>query len=261
MKILFYGAKKYDRRYFDEINPSFGHEITYLESHIDRHTVNLAEGYDAVCVFVNDDVSAEVLEQLSAKGVKLIALRCAGFNNVDLDAAERLNMTVVRVPAYSPYAVAEHTVALILSLNRKIHRAYHRVKDGNFALEGLLGFDLNGRTVGVVGTGKIGAIVVKILRGFGCHVLACDPYPNPECKANGAAYVEMEELSRESDIITLHCPLTPESHHMIDDETIGSMKHGVMLINTSRGALINAKAAIEGLKYGKIASLGLDVYE
>ena len=198
---------------------------------------------------------------IAGGGTRLIALRCAGFNNVDLKAAAELGMTVVRVPAYSPYAVAEHTVALILTLNRKLHRAYNRVREGNFSLDGLLGFDLHGRTVGIVGTGKIGRIVGQILQGFGCKILAYDLYPNPEFEASGAQYVEPLELAAKSDIITLHCPLTPETHHIVNAETINYIKPGVMLVNTSRGALIDTKAIIDGLKSKKIGYLALDVYE
>jgi len=214
-----------------------------------------------VCVFVNDQLGAPVLAELARQGTRVIALRCAGFNNVDLAAARDLGITVVRVPAYSPYAVAEHTVGLMLTLNRKIHRAYARVREGNFALQGLLGFDLHGRTVGVVGTGQIGAIVARIMRGFGCEVLAYDPYRSPECEALGARYVELPELFRSSDIITLHCPLTPQTYHLINAEALEQMKDGVMLINTGRGALVDTQAVTEALKSGKIGYLGLDVYE
>ena len=221
----------------------------------------LADQFPAVCVFVNDQLDALVLAELARQGTRLIALRCAGFNNVDLAAARDLDMTVVRVPAYSPYAVAEHTVGLILSLNRKIHRAYNRVRDGNFALDGLLGFDLHGRTVGLIGTGQIGAVTANILNGFGCSLLAYDPYPNPACEAIGVRYVPLAELLAESDIITLHCPLTPETHYLINGRALSQMKKGVMLINTSRGALVDTRAVINALKSGQVGYLGLDVYE
>jgi D-lactate dehydrogenase len=212
-------------------------------------------------VFVNDQLNAETLQTLAQQGTRLIALRCAGFNNVDLKTAAELSMTVVRVPAYSPHAVAEHTLGLILALNRKIHRAYARVREGNFALEGLLGFDLNGLTAGVIGTGQIGVVVARILLGFGCKVIAYDPYPNAECEALGVAYVPLNRLLNGADIVTLHCPLTPDTHHLINEQAITEMKTGVMLINTSRGALLDTSAVIEALKSGQIGYLGLDVYE
>ncbi|HSC34151.1 MAG TPA: 2-hydroxyacid dehydrogenase, partial [Thermodesulfobacteriota bacterium] len=214
-----------------------------------------------VCVFVNDTLNPEVLKYLSEHGTRLVALRCAGFNNVDLFAAAELGITVVRVPSYSPEAVAEHTVALVLSLNRKVHRAYARVREGNFSLEGLLGFNLHDKTIGIIGTGKIGFALAKIMKGFGCTVLAFDPYPNPECRALGVIYTDASGLFKESDIITLHCPLTPATHHLIDSKALAKMKRGVMLINTSRGAVIDTKAVIGALKSGKIGYLGLDVYE
>jgi D-lactate dehydrogenase len=261
MKTAFFNTKPYDRRSFDAVNVDFKLQIDYLEPHLDRTTVALADGYEAVCVFVNDTLDAEVLERLAERGARLVALRCAGFNNVDLKAAQRHGITVVRVPAYSPHAVAEHTVALILALNRKVHRAYTRVRENNFSLDGLLGFDIHGLTAGVIGTGKIGVNVVRILRGFGCTVLAHDPYPNPDCEALGARYVDRDQLLAESHIISLHCPLTPETHHLIDAQAIDRMRDDVMLINTSRGALVDTRAVINALKRGKIGNLGLDVYE
>jgi D-lactate dehydrogenase len=261
MKIAFFGTKPYDRRFFDEANQIFSHSITYFEPHLDAQTALLTVGYDAVCAFVNDHVDSDTFDILSANGIRLVALRCAGFNNVDLVAARRLKIDVVRVPAYSPHAVAEHTLALLLALNRKVHRASNRVREGNFALEGLLGFDIYGMTVGVIGTGKIGINVIRILRGFGCRVLAYDPFPNSQCSEMGAAYATIDTLFKASDIVTLHCPLTPESHHMINEQTIAQMKEGVMIINTSRGGLLDTRAAIKGLKSGKIGYLGLDVYE
>ena len=260
MRVAVFSAKQYDRTSLDRINAG-RHQLAYLEPHLDAATAPLAHGYDAVCVFVNDRLTSAVLETLAAGGTRLVALRCAGFNNVDLAAAHRLGITVARVPAYSPHAVAEHTVALMLALNRKLHRAYNRVREGNFALEGLLGFDLNGRTAGVIGTGKIGAVVVQILRGFGCEVLAFDPYPNDNCRKLGARYVSLDELFGSSDIVTLHCPLTPENHHLINADALAKMKDGAMLINTSRGGLLDTRAVIDALKSGKLGHLGLDVYE
>lgn len=261
MKIAIFNTKRYDQCYFDAANQEYQHQLTYLEPRLTRDTAPLAEGYDAVCVFVNDVVDADVLAELHARGVRHVALRCAGFNNVDIPQAEALGVSVVRVPAYSPYAVAEHTVALMLSLNRNLIRSYHRVREGNFSLEGLIGFDMHDRTVGVIGTGKIGELVLKILGGFGCRLLAYDVQENPQAVALGSEYVSLEELYRQSDIITLHCPLLPATHHLIDVAAIEQMKSGVMLINTSRGALIETQAAIQGLKSGKIGYLGIDVYE
>lgn len=261
MKIAVFSSKPYDCRSLELANVDHRHEITHFDSHLDRSTVSLAAGYPAVCVFVNDTLDESVIKALAAQGTKLIALRCAGFNNVDVRAATSHGITVVRVPAYSPHAVAEHTVALILTLNRQIHRAYNRVREGNFALDGLLGFDLFGRTVGIIGTGKIGIEVAKIMKGFGCTVLAHDLYPNPAAEALGVRMVTPDKLFSDSDIISLHCPLTQETRHLIDSAAIERMKDGVMLINTSRGALIDTAAAIVGLKSGKIGYLGLDVYE
>lgn len=261
MKIVFFSAKPYDERFFEGANREIKHELFFLKPQLEQHTAQLAAGYDAVCAFVNDTLDRETIEILADGGVKSIALRCAGFNNVDLAAAQEHGIRVVRVPAYSPYAVAEHTLAIILALNRNVHRAYNRVREGNFALDGLLGFDINGLTAGVVGTGRIGIVVSKILTGFGCRVLAFDPYPNDECTGMGVQYVSERELFERSDIITLHCPLTPESDHLINDEAIELMKTGVMLVNTSRGRLIDTQAVLRGLKSGKIGHLGLDVYE
>ena len=260
MKIAVFSSKRYDRASLDAANAG-PHELHYFEPHLDAETAPLARGHDAVCVFVNDRLDAPVLEALASDGIRLIALRCAGFNNVDIHAAQRLGLAVVRVPAYSPHAVAEHTVALILALNRKLHRAYNRVREGNFALDGLLGFDLHGRTAGVVGTGKIGAVAARILAGFGCSVLAFDPFPDEGCRALGVRYVSLDELLGASDIITLHCPLTPENHHLIGAAALAKMKPGAMLINTSRGGLLDTRAVIEALKSGKLGHLGLDVYE
>jgi D-lactate dehydrogenase len=261
MRIAVFGTKTYTSTYFDRANKAFGHELVYFEARLHNRTTRLAEGFPAVCVFVNDQVDATVLEQLHAGGVRTIALRCAGFNNVDMEAAAELGMHVVRVPAYSPESVAEHTVALLLTLNRRIHRAFNRVREGNFALEGLVGFELRQRTVGVIGTGRIGTAVIKILNGFGCLILAYDVVENPLVAAFGVSYVELNELLTSSDIISLHGPLLPTTHHLIDEKAVGAMKDGAMLINTSRGALVDTPAVIEGLKSGRIGALGLDVYE
>ena len=261
MKVAVFSTKRYDRHFLEQANAERRHEIHFFEPHLTIDTVTLAHGFNAVCVFVNDTVDAAVLQALAQGGVRLVALRCAGFNNVNVEAANRLGIGVVRVPAYSPYATAEHAVALMLALNRKTHRAYNRVREGNFSLEGLLGFDMHGHTVGVVGTGKIGAIVAKIMTGFGCHVLGFDPFPNPECEKIGVRYVSLDELFSRSDIITLHSPLTPNNHHLVNATSLAKMRDGVMLINTSRGGLIDTLAVIEALKSGKVGYLGLDVYE
>jgi D-lactate dehydrogenase len=261
MRVAVFSTKPYDRLSLSEANAARGHRLHFFEARLTADTVKLADGFDAVCVFVNDCLDAPVLEALRAAGVRFVALRCAGFNNVDLQAARRLGMVVVRVPAYSPHAVAEHTLALILALNRRIPRAAARVREGNFALDGLLGFDLCGRTVGIVGTGRIGQVVTAIMNGIGCRILGYDPVENPACSAMGMRYVPLDTLFRESDIVTLHCPLTPESHHLIGAESLALMKPGVMLINTSRGALVDTRAVITALKTGRLGYLGLDVYE
>jgi D-lactate dehydrogenase len=261
MRIALFSTKPYDRVSFEEANAGHAHELHYFEPRLTDETVRLADGFDAVCAFVNDQVDAGVVEALAGGGTELILLRSAGFNHVDLRAAAERGLTVARVPAYSPYAVAEHAMGLVLTLNRKFHRAHARVREGNFALDGLLGFDLHGKTMGVVGTGKIGTVFARIAAGFGCRVLAHDPYPNEEVEGLGARYVEMGEMLAEADIIALHLPLTPETHHLIDRDAVARMKEGVMLINTSRGGLVDTRAVIEGLKSGRIGSLGLDVYE
>lgn len=261
MRIAVFSTKPYDRQFLDAANLSAGHEFVYLESRLTLHTAAAAEGAGAVCAFVNDELSRDVLEVLSERRIRLVALRSAGFNNVDLAAARDLGVTVARVPEYSPHAIAEHTVALLLSLNRKIHRAYARVREGNFALEGLLGFDLKERTVGIVGTGRIGAVFARIMAGFGCTLLAFDPRRNADCEAVGVRYVAFDALLRNSDIISLHCPLTPATHHLIDSSAVARMRDGAMLINTSRGGVVDTQAVIGALKSGRIGSLGLDVYE
>ena len=264
MRTAVFSSKAYDRTSFaaaQSREPGAGHELTFLDPSLSAQTVALAAGFPAVCLFVNDVADRPVLQQLAAGGTRVAALRCAGFNNVDLAAASELGIAVVRVPAYSPYSVAEHAITLMLGLNRKLHRAYNRVREGNFALDGLLGFDVHGKTVGVVGTGKIGAIAVRILLGFGCTVLAYDPKPDPAVERLGARYVALPELFAACDIITLHAPLTAQTRHLIDAAALARMKRGVMVINTSRGALVDARAAIDALKAGQLGALGIDVYE
>ena len=260
MKVAVFSAKKYDRDGFSQWADS-SLQFSYIDSRLNSESAKLAAGCHAVCVFVNDDVNAAVLQQFSEMGIEMVALRCAGFNNVDLDAAKALGIRVARVPAYSPEAVAEHTIGMMLCLNRKLHKAYNRVRDDNFALDGLLGFNLFGKTVGLIGTGRIGQATARILRGFGCRLLCYDISPTPVINELGGHYVSLAELYAQSDIISLHCPLTPDTKHLINHYSIGSMKDGVMLINTSRGALLDSKAVIDGLKNRKIGSLGLDVYE
>ena len=261
MQIAFFNTKPYDRRSFETANAGFGHQLRWLKARLDQDSASLAEGCDAVCCFVNDDAGTATLERLAAQGVKVLALRCAGFNQVDLAAAKRLGITVCRVPAYSPHAVAEHAVGLLLLLNRRLHRAWNRVREGNFALDGLLGFDLYGKTVGVVGTGRIGLNFCRIMRGFGCRVLAFDKFPSDEVRALGVEYTGLDRVLSEGDVVSLHVPLTPDNHHLIDGPRIDAMKPGVLLINTSRGGLIDTDAAIQGLKSGHLGGLGLDVYE
>ncbi len=256
MKIAMYDTKPYDKEWFEKKKPE-GYEIIYFETKLRYETAALAEGCEVVCAFVNDVIDAPAIDRLYRHGVKLIALRCAGFNNVDRKAAAG-KIKVVRVPAYSPYAVAEHAMGMLLCLNRKLHKAYNRTREGNFTLNGLTGFDLHGKTVGVMGTGKIGKTFINICQGFGMKVLAYDPYPDA---ALPVTYVEKEELFRNSDIISLHCPLTTQTHHIINEESIQMMKDGVMLINTSRGALVKKEALLGGLKEKKIGAAGLDVYE
>lgn len=261
MKVAVFSARPFDRGFLDAANATHRHELIYLEPRLTSETAALARGVPAVCLFVNDQANATVLDTLAAGGTRMLALRSAGFNHVDVAKAHELGLTVTRVPAYSPHAVAEHTTALILTLNRRIHRAHARVREGNFALDGLLGFDLRGRTAGVVGTGKIGTAVAQILKGFGCRVLAFDVAPNDECRALGVEYAPLEQLWRESDIITLHAPLRPETRHLINAASISQMKRGVMIVNTGRGGLVDTRALIRGLKDGRIGYVGLDVYE
>jgi D-lactate dehydrogenase len=262
MKVAVFSTKPYDRQVLEVANYDHEHDLVFFEVPLNRKTARLATGFSAVCVFVNDQLDAVTLEILAGHGTRLVALRCTGFNNVDLKSAASLGMTVVRVSAYSPYSVAEFAVGLILALNRKFHKAYNRVREGNFALDGLLGFDLHGRKVGVIGTGKIGFMFAQIMQGFGCKILGYDLYPNPKFELAGVAkYVTLPEVFAQSDIISLHCPLTPETHHLINETAIAQMKRGMMLINTSRGGLIDTQAVIDALKSQKIGALGLDVYE
>ncbi|MEM8738047.1 MAG: 2-hydroxyacid dehydrogenase [Planctomycetota bacterium] len=261
MKVAFYNTKPYERRVFDAANEYHGHELNYLAPRLDIDTAPIAAGHDAVCLFVNDDGSKGVVDRLAGVGIKTLALRSAGFNHVDIDTAKQHGMKVCRVPAYSPHGVAEHAIALMMGLNRRTHRAYARVREQNFALEGLMGFEMRGKVVGVIGTGKIGAAAARILLGFGCRVLAFDKHEREELQEAGVEYVSLETLFAEAQIVTLHCPLLSETYHLINAQRIATMRDGVMIINTSRGALVDTAAAIDGLKTGKIGHLGLDVYE
>ncbi|MCP4049942.1 MAG: 2-hydroxyacid dehydrogenase [bacterium] len=261
IRIAFFDTKPYDINSFNQENSEFGFDIQYFEDKLNNKTVSLAKGFDAVCVFVNDDLNKTVIKKLTEYGIRIIALRCAGYNNVDFKAAFN-NIHVVRVPDYSPYAVAEHSITLMLALNRKIHKAYYRTRDNNFNINGLLGFDMYRKTAGIIGTGKIGQILIKILKGFQMEVLACDPLINEELsKELGFKYVELDYLLSNSDIISLNCPLNSSTHHLINKDSISKLKPGVMLINTGRGSLLDTKALIDGLKSKKIGAAGLDVYE
>jgi D-lactate dehydrogenase len=261
MKVAFFSSKPYDRVSFEAANGTHNHEFVFLEPRLTSQTINLAAGYAVICCFINDVLNAENLSTLAANGTRAIALRSAGFNNVDLQAAAEFGITIVRVPAYSPYAVAEHAVGLIMMLNRKLYKAYNRVREDNFSLDGLLGFDVYGTTVGVVGTGKIGECFAKIMKGFGCRLLGYDVRQNPDCLELGMTYVDLPKLLAQSDIVSLHCPLLPQTYHLINAETIPQMKHGVMVINTSRGGLVDTRAMIEGIKSKQIGFFGTDVYE
>lgn len=262
MKITFFGTQPYDRTFFEAIREEYDYELVYYPNHLTVDNAILARGSDAVCIFVNDTADAETIQRLADEGVRLIVLRCAGFNNVDLNAAARCGIPVVRVPAYSPHAVAEHAVTLLLALNRKVHRAYWRTRDGNFSLHGLLGFDLYGKTAGIVGTGRIARELIRILKGFGMEIVAYDIAPDEEYAARaGITYVPLDELYRRADVISLHCPLTDATQYMIDSQAIAKMKPGAIIINTGRGRLIHTDALIEGLKSKKIGAAGLDVYE
>lgn len=261
VKITFFSTKPYDVTFFTKANADLALELSFLDVHLNQATAQLVQDSPVVCLFVNDQADAGIINTFARAGVKLLALRSAGFNNIDLAACKQAGIRVVRVPAYSPYSVAEHTLALILTLNRKTHRAYNRVKEGNFALDGLMGFDLHGQTVGLIGLGKIGKVTAHILKGFGCRVLGFDVVEDAEAQQIGVEYVPLNELLSQSDIISLHCPLTPTTYHIVNADTLNMMKDGVMLINTSRGALIDAVAVIASLKRGKVGYLGLDVYE
>lgn len=261
MKVAFFDSHMFEQNVFNSENEKFRHELTFFETRLAETSANLAAGFPCICAFVNDRLNRKALQILSGHGTQLIALRSAGFNHVDLKSAQEFGLKVVRVPEYSPHAVAEHAVALILSLNRKIHRAYSRVRESNFSLEGLVGFDLYKKSVGLVGTGKIGSVLAKILTGFGCEVLAYDIVQDPKLIELGVKYVTLNELLKESDIISLHVPLTPQTHHLMDEKALSLTKPGVMIINTGRGALISTKALIQFLKSGHIGYAGLDVYE
>lgn len=261
MRIAFFDSHRFEHAHFERANEAHGHEIVRFEARLGRETAALASGFPCVCCFVNDRLDAATLRAIHATGTRLCALRCAGFNNVDLAAAEELGVAVVRVPEYSPYAVAEHAVALVLTLNRKVHRAFARVREGNFALDGLVGFDLHGKTVAIVGTGRIGAATARIFLGFGCEVLGFDLDPDPGLAAAGVRYLALDELYARADVLSMHVPLTPTTRHMIDGAAIARMKPGVMIVNTSRGALIDSRALIAGLKRGHVGSAALDVYE
>ena len=260
MKVVVFSTKPYDQKNLEKFNEN-KHDFTFLNTRLTSLTASLAEGYDAVCCFVNDQLTADCIKILASYHVKYIALRCAGYNNVDLKSCNKNNIQVVRVPEYSPYAVAEHAVALIMDLNRHIHRAVSRIRENYYLLDGLLGFDMHGKTIGVIGTGKIGLCFIKIMQGFGCNIIAYDPAPSNEVTAAGVTYKTINEIYAESDIISLHCPLTKNTQHLINSESINKMKSGVMLINTSRGGLVDTAAVIKGLKTEKIGYLGLDVYE
>lgn len=261
IRVAVFSSKHYDKEYLEIANKKFKFDLEFYEHKLSHKTAVTAQDYDAVCVFVNDEVNKQVLQKLAHYGVKILALRCAGFDNVDLAEAKKLGITVVRVPAYSPEAVAEHAVALMMTLNRRTHKAYQRTRDANFSLDGLTGFNMHNRTAGVIGTGKIGLAVIRILKGFGMQILAHDPYPNDTAVQLGAKYVELDELYANSDVITLHCPMSPENYHLLNKESFNKMKNGVMIINTSRGGLLDSTAAIDALKQTKIGALGMDVYE
>lgn len=261
MKVAVFSATPYDREYLGAANAAEGHQLTYFDDLLNIGTVGLAAGHDAICIFVNDTADGAVLDALKRGGTSLVALRCTGFNNVDLKAAASLNMRVVRVVTYSPNSVAEHAVALLLAVNRQIHRAYNRTRDFNFSLDGLMGFDFCGKTVAVIGTGKIGRVFARIMLGFGCDVIGYDAFPSPEFEALGARYARAGEIGASADIISLHCPLTPQTYHIINADTLARAKRGALLVNTSRGGLIDTEAAIDALKSRHLGGLALDVYE
>jgi len=259
MKIAVFSTCSYDQQFLERYNT--GHELIFFKQALDSDNLSLTKNCDAVCLFVNDQADRQILSALAKNRVKLVLLRCAGFNNVDLEVAEELSIRILRVPSYSPEAVAEHAIAMIMTLNRKTHKAFNRIKEGNFSLEGLMGFNLHGSKVALIGTGNIGKAMYRILKGFGCHISAYDPYPDPGLAREGLHYASLEEVLEDTDIVTLHCPLTQQSFHMINEQTLKYFKKGAMLINTSRGALIHTPAVITSLKSGQLASLGLDVYE
>ncbi|MBT0720808.1 2-hydroxyacid dehydrogenase [Rosenbergiella collisarenosi] len=261
MKIAVYSTKGYDQAVLNKVNEGFAYTFSFFDFRLTTETAKNAVGHDAVCLFVNDECDASILAELHRLGVRVIALRCAGFDNVDLHSAKELGIEVVRVPAYSPEAVAEHTIGLMMCLNRRIHRAYQRTREGNFSLEGLTGFNMFGKTAGIIGTGKIGLATLRILRGFGMELLATDPFPSKDVAALGVSYTDLNDLLARSDVISLHCPMTPDNHHLLNAQAFKKMKSGVMIINTSRGGLIDSSAAIEALKAGKVGALGMDVYE
>ena len=261
MKVTIFSSKPYDEQFLRKQNSTDDHEMVFIENRLTWETAILAHGSPAVCAFVNDVLDADNLKLLAEGGTKFIAMRCAGFNNVDLVAAKSLGILVARVPAYSPYAVAEHTATLLLCLNRHVHKAYNRVREGNFSIDGLIGYDVNGKTVGVIGTGIIGSIFARIMTGFGCEVLAYDVAPNPDCLKIGVTYVSLEELFARSHAISLHCPLMPQTYHIIQEKTLAQMRDGVFIVNTSRGALIDTEATIAAIKTGRVGGLALDVYE
>lgn len=261
MEIAVFSAKPYDRQFLDAANADHGHRFRYLDDPLNADTVGLAAGRRGVCIFVNDKADAPVLEVLARGGTQLVALRCTGFNNVDLQAAADLGIKVVRVVDYSPNSVAEHAVALLMAINRKVHRAYNRTRDFNFTLDGLMGFDLSGKTVAVIGTGKIGRVFARIMVGFGCNVIGYDAFPTPEFEALGARYAGVGEIGANADIVSLHCPLTPQTYHVIDTDMLARAKRGALLINTSRGGLVDTEAVIEALRSGQLGGLAIDVYE
>ncbi|OEY73648.1 2-hydroxyacid dehydrogenase [Salegentibacter salarius] len=261
MKIAVFSTKSYDQEYFENYSIGNRYNFSFFETALNKDTASLTNGFDAVCIFVNDSVDKNTIEILSKNGVRLIALRCAGFNNVDIEAAKSNNIKVVRVPAYSPEAVAEHALALILTLNRKTHKAYNRVREGNFSLKNLIGFNLYGKTIGVIGTGQIGATFCRIIKGFGCKIIAFDVSKSDELIQQGVEYLSLDEVFQQSDILSLHCPLNPSTKHIVNEKSIALMKDGVMIINTSRGALINTADVVNGLTSKKIGYLGIDVYE
>jgi len=260
MKIAFFSSKSYDQEYFNKVNDDYGHTLSFFETRLNSRTVSLAKDHDAICAFVNDKINDNTLREMKNEGINALALRCAGFNNVDLNAAEKYGIKVMRVPAYSPQAVAEHALALILTLNRKTHKAYNRVREGNFSLERLTGFNLSNKTIGVIGTGAIGRAFIHLVKGFNVKIVAYDPYPNEMLKKQGVEYLSLNDLLSRSDVTSLHCPLTHDTFHIINKQSLQNIKEGAMLINTSRGKLIDTDAVIDSLKEKRLGYLGIDVY-